>query len=60
MKNCPVDAIDGGPGLIHIIDQSKCIACGTCIDVCPFDAVIKLSGEKIETPDKPIPIKKGR
>jgi len=60
MKSCPVDAIDGGPGLIHIIDQTKCIACGTCMDVCPFDAVIKLSGEKIETPDKPIPIKKGR
>ncbi len=59
-KNCPVGAIDGGPGLIHIIDQSKCIACGTCMDVCPFDAVVKLSGEKIDTPDKPIPVKKGR
>ena len=58
-KNCPVGAINGGPGLVHIIDQDKCIACGTCMDVCPFDAVVKVSGEKIPTPDKPIPVKKG-
>ncbi len=58
-KNCPVGAIEGGPGLVHIIDQSKCITCGTCMDVCPFDAVVKVSGEKVPTPDKPIPVKKG-
>ena len=57
-KNCPVDAIAGGPGLIHVINQDECIACGTCMDVCPFDAVVKVSGEKIETPGKPIPVKK--
>ncbi len=61
-KNCPVGAIAGGKKLIHVIDQEKCIKCGTCLDVCPkrFSAVVKVSGEKIKVPEKPIPIvKKG-
>ena len=33
-RNCPVDAINGAPMKIHIIDQSKCIKCGNCFDVC--------------------------
>jgi NADH-quinone oxidoreductase subunit F len=45
-RNCPVDAIDGAPMKIHIIDQSKCIKCGNCFDMCPsrFEAVKKISG----------------
>ncbi len=51
-RNCPVGAIEGERGKIHIIDQSKCTKCGTCFDVCPpaFRAVQKLSGEPIPTP----------
>ena len=55
-RNCPVEAIDGRPGYIHVIDQEKCIKCGTCMEVCTFGAVIKLSGEEIQTPLKPIPV----
>ncbi len=40
-KNCPVDAISGEPGKLHVIDTDVCIKCGTCMSVCPFDAVIK-------------------
>ncbi len=58
MKQCPVNAIAGRGGLIHVIDQEACISCGTCMEVCPFDSIVKLSGETIETPEKPIPIKK--
>jgi Fe-S-cluster-containing hydrogenase component 2 len=58
MKHCPVNAIAGKPKYIHVINQETCISCGTCYDVCPFDAIVKLSGETIETPEKPIPIKK--
>ena len=36
---CPVDAIEGKPKEIHVIDQEKCIKCGVCMDVCRFDAV---------------------
>ncbi|MCR4393808.1 MAG: NADH-quinone oxidoreductase subunit NuoF, partial [Dehalococcoidales bacterium] len=58
LRNCPVSAITGGKRLVHVIDQAKCIKCGTCEDVCPprFKAVTKISGEKIELPDKPVPV----
>jgi NADH:ubiquinone oxidoreductase subunit F (NADH-binding) len=58
MRNCPVDAIIGDKRMIHVVDQEKCTKCGTCLDVCPsrFSAVVKVSGEKPETPDKPIPV----
>ncbi|MEW6161803.1 MAG: NADH-quinone oxidoreductase subunit NuoF [Nitrospirota bacterium] len=59
-KNCPVGAISGGKKLIHVIDHEKCIKCGTCLDVCPkrFSAVVKVSGEKIKVPERPIPVGK--
>jgi NADH-quinone oxidoreductase subunit F len=48
-RNCPVNAINGGKNLIHVIDQSKCIKCGTCLEVCPprFGAIKKISGEPV-------------
>ncbi len=49
LRNCPVDAISGGKGIIHVIDQAKCTKCGTCFEVCPtrFGAVVKLSGKPV-------------
>jgi NADP-reducing hydrogenase subunit HndC len=38
-KNCPVNAISGEPGKVHVVDPSKCIKCGTCISKCPFHAI---------------------
>ncbi|MFC1933765.1 NADH-quinone oxidoreductase subunit NuoF [Chloroflexota bacterium] len=57
-RNCPVDAITGDKRMVHIIDQSKCTKCGTCLSVCPerFSAVIKVSGEEVEVPSEPIPV----
>ena len=51
-RNCPVNAIEGERGKIHIIDQAKCTKCGTCFDVCPpaFRAVQKLSGVPVPPP----------
>lgn len=51
-RNCPVEAIEGERGKIHIIDQAKCTKCGTCFEVCPpaFRAVQKLSGEPVPSP----------
>ncbi|MBN2852876.1 MAG: NADH-quinone oxidoreductase subunit NuoF [Clostridia bacterium] len=40
-KVCPSGAISGKIKEPHIIDQSKCIKCGACLDACPFVAIIK-------------------
>jgi len=38
-RNCPVHCISGEKKKLHVINQSKCIKCGVCRDVCSFDAV---------------------
>jgi len=56
---CPTEAITGGKRMVHIIDQEKCVKCGTCQESCPekFSAIVKVSGEKIEVPAEPVPVK---
>jgi NADH-quinone oxidoreductase subunit F len=58
LRNCPVQAISGDKRMVHVIDQGKCIKCGTCLDVCPtrFGAVVKVSGEEIAVPSEPVPV----
>lgn len=38
-RNCASDAILGAKNEAHRIDQSKCIKCGVCFEVCNFSAV---------------------
>lgn len=38
-RNCPVGCISGEKQRPHVIDQSRCIKCQICYDVCRFDAV---------------------
>lgn len=40
-KRCPVNAISGTVKQKHIIDQTKCIKCGVCMDNCKFNAIIR-------------------
>mgnify|MGYP001294663466 FL=1 len=40
-RKCPVSCISGQVKQVHTIDQSKCTKCGTCFQVCKFDAVTK-------------------
>jgi NADH-quinone oxidoreductase subunit F len=58
LRACPSEAISGGKRMIHLIDQSKCTKCRTCLDVCPsrFSAVVAVSGESVQTPERPIPV----
>ena len=60
-RSCPADAITGGKRMVHVIDQSKCIKCATCLEKCPpkFSAVKKVSGETVEVPKEPVPIVAG-
>ena len=38
---CPKDAISFEHGK-SVIDESKCIKCGKCISVCPYNAIVRL------------------
>ncbi|MBS3906114.1 MAG: SLBB domain-containing protein [Syntrophaceae bacterium] len=42
---CPAEAIHPDEKNIKIIDQTKCVKCGICLEVCPreYNAVIKVS-----------------
>ena len=52
LRRCPVEAIDGGKNRIHVIDQEKCIKCGSCFEACPprFDAIDKITGAPAPEP----------
>ncbi len=38
---CPASCISGKVKEKHLIDTSKCIKCGACMDSCKFNAIIK-------------------
>lgn len=42
---CTVEAITPNKKRIKVIDQEKCVKCGTCLDACPpqYNAIVKLS-----------------
>lgn len=40
-KKCPVDAISGEKGQLHIIAAEQCAKCGICLETCKFAAVRK-------------------
>ena len=40
-RNCPPHCISGERKKVHVIDQSRCIKCGKCLEVCRFGAVKK-------------------
>jgi NADH-quinone oxidoreductase subunit F len=43
--SCPVEAIKTGRRMKKIIDQEKCVKCGSCSGACPpqYQAVVKIS-----------------
>jgi len=50
---CTVEAISPDKKRIKVIDQEKCVKCGTCLTSCPpqYNAIVKLSPPS-EVPDK--------
>jgi len=42
---CTVEAVVTGKRRIRLIDQDKCVKCGTCLEACPpqYHAIVKLS-----------------
>jgi Fe-S-cluster-containing hydrogenase component 2 len=51
-KRCPVEAIISAKQEVHIVEQDKCIKCGTCLEVCPakFGAVARIVGSPVPPP----------
>jgi Pyruvate/2-oxoacid:ferredoxin oxidoreductase delta subunit len=39
-KDCPVSAISGEKGQLHVIDTRVCQKCGICLESCKFSAVL--------------------
>ena len=42
MAVCPVGAVSVDKDKHCVIDQSKCIKCGKCVNQCPYDAISKI------------------
>ncbi len=40
IRKCPVDAITGERKQPHVIDPELCVKCGTCAQVCKFNAIV--------------------
>lgn len=48
-KFCPTNAIQGGLGAKHHIEDNSCVYCGQCLLACPFNAIEQMSFiEKVE------------
>lgn len=54
---CPAKCIDGGEGLVSVIDGFDCTRCGKCLDVCAQGAIKRVSGRLPKLPSSPIPVK---
>jgi len=54
---CPTEAIFSNRKGIKVIDQEKCVKCGTCIDACPpqYHAIEKISPISKLPPSEPRP-----
>ena len=40
IQACPVDAIVGGPGLMHTVIEAECTGCDLCLPPCPVDCIV--------------------
>lgn len=49
---CPVDAIDGAEGYIHIVFDNGCTKCGECVAACPVGAIHKTLNRVPKLPPK--------
>jgi NADH-quinone oxidoreductase subunit F len=39
-RKCPVNAITGEKGKLHVIDPAVCTRCGSCLQSCKFGAIM--------------------
>lgn len=56
VEACPAGCIEGGKGLVAVIDGFDCTRCGKCLEVCASGAVKRTSGRLPKLPAAPIPV----
>ena len=49
VKACPSSAISGVAKGLYTIEQSKCIQCDACYQVCKFDSIQRVKRGEAET-----------
>jgi|GEM_PF-228176 len=58
IRACPVDAILGGPKLMHTVISDECTGCDLCLQPCPVDCIDLVSVEQ-QTGKNILPITSG-
>lgn len=60
IQACPVDAILGGPKLMHTVIETECTGCDLCVEPCPVDCIDMVNSlpapaahTTLRTPDGP-------
>lgn len=54
IQACPVDAILGGPKVMHTVIASECTGCDLCVEPCPVDCIDMVPLD--ETVRSPVPV----
>ncbi len=49
IQACPVDAIIGGPNLMHTVIEEECTGCDLCVEPCPVDCIDMLDTSSAAT-----------
>ncbi len=55
---CPVGAIEGKSGFIHMIDEFECTKCGACVAACDEGAIIQTTGRVPKLPTRLVKVGK--
>ena len=50
IQACPVDAIVGGPNLMHTIITAECTGCELCLLPCPVDCITMVPAPELAAP----------
>lgn len=50
IQACPVDAISGGPNLMHTVISADCTGCELCIPPCPVDCITMIEQPALPPP----------
>lgn len=54
-KACPVDAIIGCPGQLHVVVIDECISCKACVKPCPMECISMTPIKIPNAPEWPLP-----